>query len=281
MNYLNGNIMIVYYAVIFIATIIAMAYINVFIMIFVLLGSSIPIAVSFIFGKKLVSKEKKTSVENETFVDQIKDLLNGFIIIKSFKAKKEVLLTFEKGKSYAVVGSSGSGKSTLLRLLLGFFKNYEGNVYVDNNNLKDISLDSLYDVVSVIQQNVFLFNKSIKDNITMFKEFNINKVERAINISGLSNLISDKGLDYECGEEGANLSGGEKQRISIARCLLRETPILLMDEATAALDNQIAFQVESDILSISGLTRIIVTHKLEETLLDKYDEIVVLKDGQV
>ncbi|MDY6227662.1 MAG: ATP-binding cassette domain-containing protein [Clostridium sp.] len=211
----------------------------------------------------------------------MKDLLNGFIIIKSFKAEKEVLLTFEKGKSYAVVGSSGSGKSTLLRLLLGFFKNYEGIVYVDNNNLKDISLDSLYDVVSVIQQNVFLFNRSIKDNITMFKEFNINKVERAINISGLSNLISDKGLDYKCGEEGSNLSGGEKQRISIARCLLRETPILLMDEATAALDNQIAFQVENDILSISGLTRIIVTYKLEETLLDKYDEIVVLKEGQV
>ena len=147
--------------------------------------------------------------------------------------------------------------------------------------MKDISLDSLYDVVSVIQQNVFLFNKSIKDNITMFKEFNIDKVERAINISGLLNLISEKGLDYKCGEEGANLSGGEKQRISIARCLLRETPILLMDEATAALDNQTSFQIENDILSISGLTRIIITHKLEETLLDKYDEIVVLKEGQV
>ena len=106
-------------------------------------------------------------------------------------------------------------------------------------------------------------------------------IEKNIRISRLSNLISEKGLDYKCGEEGVNLSGGEKQRISITRCLLRETQILLIDEATAALDNQIAFQIETDILSISGLTRIIVTHKLEETLLDKYDEIVVLKEGQV
>ena len=106
-------------------------------------------------------------------------------------------------------------------------------------------------------------------------------IEKNIRISRLSNLISEKDLDYKCGEEGVNLSGGEKQRISITRCLLRETQILLIDEATAALDNQIAFQIENDILSISGLTRIIVTHKLEETLLDKYDEIVVLKEGQV
>lgn len=416
LNYLNGNIMIFYYAFMFVIAIGAMAYINATIMVCVLVGCLVPVGASLIFGKKLVSKEKMTSDENASFIGQMKDLLNGFLVIKSFKAESEVLdlfaeknvqlekikqdrretndvmfiagqisslvvivlifvlgiyftfkgtmaiasvlgcvqlsnfitdpikqlvplasnrkaavslieklsdmikeeknenddkisingiesyiqvkdvslaydankvildnvsVSFKKGKSYAIVGGSGSGKSTLIKLLLGYFNDYKGSVKIDSYDLSTIKLESLYDVVSVIQQNVFLFDKSIEDNITLFKEFNCDKMKRAIEVAGLDKLIKEKGTDYNCGEGGSNLSGGEKQRISIARCLIRETPVLLMDEATAALDNETAFQVESEILDIEGLTRIIVTHKLQENLLRKYDKIICMREGKI
>ena len=196
-------------------------------------------------------------------------------------ALNNINIDFKKGKKYAIVGPSGCGKSTLLKLLLGHFNDYEGEIKYDDNNLRDISLDSLYDVVSVIQQNVFLIDKSLIDNITMFKDFDYKKVRKAVDLAGLSKLVNEKGNDYSCGEGGRNLSGGEKQRISIARCLIRETPVLLMDEATAALDNATAFQVENEILSMDHLTSIIVTHRLEKNLLEKYDEIIVLNTGKI
>lgn len=194
---------------------------------------------------------------------------------------KDISMRFEAGKSYALVGGSGSGKSTLLNLLMGSYENYKGEILYDGEELRTISSDSLYDLVSIIQQNVFIFNSSIRDNITMFREFEAKKVDRAILMSGLSNLIKERGHDYSCGENGCGLSGGERQRISIARSLLHETPVLFVDEATAALDTATAFSVTNSILDISGLTRIIVTHRLEEALLKKYDQILVLRNGKV
>jgi ABC-type multidrug transport system fused ATPase/permease subunit len=183
---------------------------------------------------------------------------------------------FEAGKSYAIVGSSGSGKSTMLKLILGHLQNYEGSVTIDGKEVRDLSLDSLYEYVSVIQQDVFLFDSTILNNITMFHEFEEEKLQSAIDRAGLSGLIAEKGADYACGESGKHLSGGEKQRVSIARCLIRETPVLLVDEATAALDAETAFSVTNEILNIENLTRIIVTHSLEEPLLRRYDEIIVV-----
>lgn len=414
-NYLAGTLSLIYTAIIFVASTIAALYIQWQLAIPVLAFSIISILISLKYGEKLVVKEKETSDENMGFVAQVKDLLNGFIVIKSFKAEKEVLdifrkknikleetkegrrvtsdtvsifsdissiivsifilalgfymafidimsigkvlafiqlsnyilhpvrnlapqlsnrraaielierisdvvekeeekkegavvenferdivlknlnfaygedqivlkdinLCFEKGKSYAIVGGSGSGKSTLLKLLLGYNTNYEGDLLIDGIQIKEIDLDSLYDNISIIQQDVFLFDSSIKDNITMFRPFDNAKVRNAIEQSGHVTLIEEKGDDYSCGEGGKNLSGGEKQRVSIARCLVRETPILLMDEATAALDNNIAQMVESKILSIDNLTRIIVTHRFNETIMEKYDKIFVMNRGSV
>ncbi len=194
---------------------------------------------------------------------------------------RNVNLKFEKGKSYAIVGGSGSGKSTLLNLLLGYHRNYEGKIQFDRHELREINSCSLYDMVSTIQQNVFVFNNSIADNISLFQKFDKELLEYAIKCSGLTKLIKEKGPEYKCGENGSNLSGGEKQRISIARCLIRQTPFLLMDEATAALDNQTSRQVEEAILSIANLTKIIITHKMEESILNKYDQIIVMNQGMV
>lgn len=422
LNYLVGSIDIMGSVFTFVASGIAMLFFDWRIGLAMIVAAMVCSFLSMKYGRRLVKKESKTANENMGFIDQVKDLLNGFIVIKSFRAEKEVLqifnernvelestkqsrratsetvtifgdlaglllnsilfsavfalgigfgddagtgaallmvfiqllnymlvpvrkigsgisnrraaqalidriseaieedptyvetekeeltgvdggiefknvnfgyeddtknilkninIKFEKGKSYAIVGSSGSGKSTLLKLILGHMPNYDGSITIDGKEIKNLSLDSLYEHVSVIQQDVFLFDSTIQNNITMFRDFDADKLKSAIERAGLSSLIAEKGDDYPCGECGKHLSGGEKQRVSIARCLVRETPVLLMDEATAALDSETAFSVTNEILGIDGLTRIIVTHGLEESLLLRYDEIIVIQGGRI
>lgn len=194
---------------------------------------------------------------------------------------KDISMEFEAGKSYALVGGSGSGKSTLLNLLMGSYDTYQGKIHFDGQELKDLNLDSLYDLISIIQQNVFVFDSSIHNNVTMFREFQEDRIQKAIEKAGLSGLIEQKGMDYDCGENGNGLSGGERQRISIARCLLKGSSVMLVDEATAALDSKTAFAITNSILDIENLTKIIVTHRLEEALLKKYDKIFVLQNGSI
>ena len=193
----------------------------------------------------------------------------------------DVSVRFEAGKSYAIVGTSGSGKSTLVNLLMGSSNDYQGSIRFDQRELRTIAAESLYGLVSVVQQNVFIFDDTIRNNITMFRHFDEKLVQQATEKAGLTPLLAERGEDYICGENGSGLSGGERQRISIARCLLRQTPVLLIDEATAALDAATAYSVSAAILAIEGLTRIVVTHRLEEPLLRKYDEILVLKNGEI
>lgn len=210
---------------------------------------------------------------------KIKDLTFGY------GSGKQILhninFTFELGKKYAVVGASGSGKSTLLNLLMASHQDYEGSISFDDTELRSISSKSLYEMVSVVQQNVFIFNASIRDNITMFADFPKEEVDHAIKLSGLSDLIAERGEDHLCGENGSGLSGGEKQRISIARSLLKRSQILLVDEATAALDAKTAFQISNAILDMDELTPIVITHSLDETLLKRYDLILTLRNGSV
>ena len=194
---------------------------------------------------------------------------------------QNITYCFEAGKKYAIVGNSGSGKSTLLELLQGGYTGYQGQIRYDGRELRSFRPDSLYNLISVIRQNVFLFNSSILDNITMFRDFPEEKTALAVRRAGLESLLAARGADTPCGENGSSLSGGERQRISIARCLLQSTPVLLADEATASLDSATAFEITSSILSLDGITRILVTHRLEEPLLRRFDEILVLKDGRL
>lgn len=236
--------------------------------------------------------DKLAAALNENVRDEgehIPQLLDKGITVNdvtfSYDGEKEALshvsATFEAGKSYAIVGGSGSGKSTLLNLLMAGYSNYEGSICYDGKELRSISSESLYELVSLIQQNVFVFNNTVRDNVTMFHPFDDKAVNQALALSGLSEFIARRGEDALCGENGCHLSGGEKQRISIARSLLRKSPVLLMDEATAALDTQTAFRVVSSILDLDGLTRIVVTHALDANILSRYDRILAMKAGRL
>ena len=230
-----------------------------------------------------LSENQKT--EGEETVDTIGEGIRFQNVSFSYDGEKDALhdidCSFLPGKSYAIVGGSGSGKSTLLNLLLSGNNMYKGNITMDGKELKTISTDSLYDLMTVIQQNVFIFNSTIRDNVTMFRDFSKDEVERAMKKANLLPLISERGEDYRCGENGKHLSGGEKQRISIARSLLKESSVLLADEVTSALDAKTSYEVINEILDLEDVTRIVVTHTLEESLLRRYDEILVVRNGTI
>ena len=236
--------------------------------------------------------EKLSDALSENVRDEGREKINGFsekIEVKDltygYEPESHVLkdldVQFDAGKSYAIVGGSGSGKSTLLNLLMGSSSNYQGEICIDGVSIKNIESESLYQLMTSVQQNVFVFNDTIRNNVTMFHEFSDKEVALALEGSGLSEFIEKRGEDFVCGENGANLSGGERQRISIARALLRKSPILLVDEATAALDAATARAVSFSILNLVGMTRIVVTHRLEEAILRRYDKILVMKNGTI
>lgn len=188
---------------------------------------------------------------------------------------------FEIGKKYAVVGSSGAGKSTLINTIMGGFSPVQGEVLFDGTDIREIQPESLFQVMALVQQSVFVFRDTIRNNITLFKEFDEEKVKKAADQAGLRELIDKRGLNDSCGENGNKLSGGERQRIAIVRALLRGSQVLLLDEATAALDNQTSYAVIDAVLSMKEMTEIIVTHRLEEKLLYQYDEILVMHAGEI
>lgn len=236
--------------------------------------------------------EKLSDALSENVREEGREKLNGFsekIEVKDLTygyepespVLKDLDVQFDAGKSYAIVGGSGSGKSTLLNLLMGSSSNYQGEICIDSVSIKNIESESLYQLMTSVQQNVFVFNDTIRNNVTMFHEFSDKEVTLALERSGLSEFIEKRGEDFVCGENGANLSGGERQRISIARALLRKSPILLVDEATAALDAATARAVSFSILNLVGMTRIVVTHRLEEAILRRYDKIFVMKNGTI
>ena len=192
-------------------------------------------------------------------------------------------LQIKKGEKIAIVGMSGSGKSTLLNLLLRFYDVTSGYISIDNQDLQAISAESLYNLMTIVQQDVYIFDDTLKANITLSQSFTEDDIKKAVQQSGLESYIleNELGLQTLCGENGSNLSGGERQRLSIARALIRKTPILLLDEVTSSLDNKVTTEIENSILEIQDLTVLVVTHKLNKSMLKKYNRILFMKNGVI
>lgn len=228
-------------------------------------------------------KENKNNVKLESFNKEIELKDITFAYNEDRNALDDVSVKFEKDKKYAIVGRSGSGKSTLLKLLLGYYEDFKGEIVFDGYEYNKLDKNSINNQMSIIHQNVYMFDKTLKENIILGKDLGDDALEKAIENSGVSEFLDilPKGMNSEMGENGNNLSGGQKQRVAIARSLIQNTPILLLDEGTSALDSKTAFEIEDTLLNIDNLTVITVTHKLIDSVLNRYDEIIVMDEGNI
>lgn len=199
------------------------------------------------------------------------------------KVLKDVEVEFKQGKKYIIMGDSGCGKSTLVKLFLKMSENTKGRVLLGNKNISDIPDKQLYSVVNYMQQEVFLFDDTIRNNITLFKNYSDEELQKAIDNAGLTEYIGDleDGVNTRINGNGYNLSGGEKQRIGIARALLAGAKIFILDEITSNLDVSKERYIEELIMNIEGVTVIMITHRINDATLNKADEVLVMKSGRI
>ena len=242
---------------------------------------------STIEDKKIV-EEREIRVQKQS-PDEAAPSLRGDILLDqicfSYSEGKEVLkelnLQVKEGEKLVLLGTSGSGKSSILKILMGMERAQSGTIRIGGLDTMDLGEDRIFKEISYIQQEVFIFDGTIRENICLFQTYRGEELQSVIERAGLRNLVKEKGLDYLCGENGAALSGGERQRISIARSLLRKTPILLADEITASLDKENTYLVLDTLLNIENTTEILVLHDLDSRILSRVDRICVLKNGKV
>lgn len=227
--------------------------------------------------------------ENE-IGEKVKELNNiGEITVKhlsfsydNIEILKDVNFTIQRGKKYLIKGVSGAGKSTLMNLLAKTYDNYEGEIFVDNVEYRNISDKDFHDKVSFIYQDVFLFEDTIRNNITLYKDIPEERIEFAISACDLETLINDKklGLMEVLQENGKNLSGGQRQRISIARAIAKKSEVLFVDEGTSSLNEDLGREIEKVFLSLSQ-TVIAISHRYYEGISEQYDYVLEIKNGKV
>ena len=199
------------------------------------------------------------------------------------KVLEDISLCIKKGKKYAIVGESGCGKSTLAKLITGYYLGYEGTISFDQIDLLACDREQLSQLIAIIHQNVYMFDKSIKDNIFLSQDYSKELLAKALRLSGVDKFLPmmKEGIDTLVGENGSNLSGGQRQRIAIARALIKGTPILILDEGTSAIDLQTSNDIEQNLLDNKELTLITITHRLDEEQLGQYDEIIYMDQGRI
>lgn len=194
----------------------------------------------------------------------------------------DLSLVIESGTSIALVGESGSGKSTIIKLLMGLIKPDDGKVLVDGIDLKKVSLNSYYDHVSYVSQEVPIFDGTLRENLVFDKNVSDDEIIEVLKFVSLEQFYSklQNGLDTELGERGIKLSGGEKQRVALARLFFEDTKIIILDEATSALDNITEKKVMNSIFDkLSNRTVIMIAHRLDS--IKNVEEVLVLKDGEI
>lgn len=215
------------------------------------------------------------------FQDKI-ELANVSFAFDKKQILKNASFTIEKGKKYLIKGVSGAGKTTLLNLLAMIHDDFEGKITVDGEDYHNISEKSFHDKVAFIYQEVFLFEDTIKNNITLYKDISDEQVDYAVRVCGLEPFIDEKpgGIDERLTENGKNLSGGQRQRISIARAIAKNAEILFVDEGTSSLNEELGRDIEKTFLELDN-TVIAISHRYYEGVTENYDYVIELKNGLV
>lgn len=222
-----------------------------------------------------------TGTEDVSLKDRIEVRNLSFCYKEEIPVLEHLDLTVHKNEKVALIGPSGCGKSTLIKLLTGNYASYSGSIRYDGMELHDIDAEKLRGLVTVIHQNTFIFNDTIRFNICLGEAFSEEDLQSALRLSGVDRFLSsiEGGLDGSCGENGSHLSGGQRQRIALARALARGVKVLILDEGVSAIDVATANEIESELLGMKDLTLLTVTHRIKDGLIGQYDRIIMIKDG--
>lgn len=221
---------------------------------------------------KITDESKVTDGEEVTAFESKLELKNLAVAFPDGQKIEYPEIVIEKGKKYAIIGDSGSGKSTLINLLVGNKQDYEGEILLDGKNYKGINRKSLPHVMSVIMQFPYLFKETVEENLTLGRKISPNIFDKSIRIACADDFVFNK-LDTVYDK---NLSGGQQERLSVARELMGSKPILVMDESTASVDKKTALAVEKNILENPDLTVIMITHHLYDETQSYLDEVIHL-----
>ncbi len=221
---------------------------------------------------KITDESKVTDGEEVTAFESKLELKNLAVAFPDGQKIEYPEIVIEKGKKYAIIGDSGSGKSTLINLLVGNKQDYEGEILLDGKNYKGINRKSLPHVMSVIMQFPYLFKETVEENLTLGRKISPDIFDKSIRIACADDFVFNK-LDTVYDK---NLSGGQQERLSVARELMGSKPILVMDESTASVDKKTALAVEKNILENPDLTVIMITHHLYDETQSYLDEVIHL-----
>jgi ABC-type multidrug transport system fused ATPase/permease subunit len=202
---------------------------------------------------------------------------------------QHITTTFQVGKKYLIVGSSGSGKTSFVKVLMGFYEHDKGEVRYDNHLLQELPQDAIWNQITYVPKHPTFFAGTIRENLTLFQESiddsQIEKMAQYLGIRekimGFGNCTFRDGLNTILDENAADFSEGEKQRLALTRALLKDAQILILDEATSAIDYSSAREIEGSLLKTPGLTLIAISHRRIEETLPLYDEIIVMDKGSI
>ena len=241
---------------------------------------------SFAVRQKLEHMIEKKEQEIHQETDFSKQVFSGiecrnvsYLMEEESFDLKEITLRLEPQKKYVVMGPSGCGKTTLLKIIAGVLDPSKGSIYMNGLNYAEHE-GLVTKTISLIHQDTFIFNDTMENNILLYQNYKPEIFDNVISVAGLEGKLK-KRIQEECSEGGSNLSGGEKQRIAIARALLRNSPVLLLDEVTSALDRITAKKIVENLFEMKDKMIVFVTHKMEKEFLEKADCIICMNEGMI